>query len=101
MNNGSCEGYEGGKTAVCLAATRGDPPEFLELSEKVLDQVPQFVGVSVEVCRKAAVGFWRDDWFDLGLGQSLSDIVGIECPVGEELATLVYTHRPGDQSTKK
>ena len=48
--------------------------------------MPPFVGVAVELCRKAAVGFWRDDGFDLGPFQGLADPVGIERPVGEELA---------------
>ena len=44
-----------------------------------------FVGIAVELRRKAAVGFWRDDRLDLLLDQGASYPVCIERPVGEEL----------------
>jgi hypothetical protein len=57
----AADGDERAVARVGLAATHGDASVFFEFLEEVLDQVPPFVGVSVEVGREAAVGFGRDD----------------------------------------
>jgi len=59
---------------------------FLDLSEEVLDQVAPFVGLPVKLCREAAVGFGWNDGLYFCRSQRLADPVGIERPVGKELA---------------
>ena len=49
--------------------------------------------VAVEVCRKTSVGFRPDDQRYPGIGQRIAQPVGMERPVGEELAA----GRPFDQ----
>ena len=51
--------------------------------------MPPFVGFAVEVCRKTAVGFRRDDGLDPCLFQRFADSVGIKRSVGEERAAGV------------
>lgn len=44
----------------------------------VFDQMPPFVGFYVELGRKAAVGFRRDEWCNAPFGQRGSEPIGIE-----------------------
>ncbi len=78
---------EGTEAFIRFAAAHGDASVFLDLSEKVLDQMPPFVGVAVELRREAAIGFRRDDRVYPGTCQHIAQPVGIKRPVGKELIT--------------
>ena len=77
-----CDRNECGETGIGFAAPGGDTPVFLELSKEILDQVPPLVGVAVELCGKAAVGFGRDDCLNPCLRQRVAQLVRVECPIG-------------------
>ena len=51
----------------------------------VFDQMPPFVGFLVELGRKAAVGFRRDDWCNAPFGQRGSEPIGIEGAIREQV----------------
>ena len=51
-----------------------------------VDQVPPFVGISVQFGGKPAVGFGRDNRLDLRLGQGLAQRVGVKSAICEEVA---------------
>ena len=70
---------------VRLARAHGDTSVFLDFSEVVLDQVPPFVGVRIELGRKAAVGFRRDNRGDVPFVEVGSQPVGIEGTVGKQV----------------
>ena len=54
--------------------------------KEVLNPVPPFVGVPVEFCGEALVGFGRDDRHDPRLRQCFAQPVRVEGAVSEELA---------------
>lgn len=44
------------------------------------------IGIAIRVRREPMVGYWRNDRLDPGNGQRIPLPVGVECPVGKELA---------------
>lgn len=71
---------------VCLAAPHCDASEFFEFREEILDEMAPLIDLRVKLRWRSAIGFWRDDGCDPGLGQILSHPIGVKGPVGEHLA---------------
>ena len=100
LDDGCGEGDKRAVACVGFAATHGDPSVFLKLLEDEedqrtirgivfptqVDQMPPFVGVTVEFCGKPTIGFGRDDRHNPCCPEGLAQPVRIEGAVGEELA---------------
>ena len=72
-NNGPCDGDERPFAFVGFEAAHCASSEILAFSKEVLDHILPFVGLAVEFCWDAAVGFRRDDARGLGSSQHLAE----------------------------
>ncbi|MBY0432339.1 MAG: hypothetical protein K2Q10_14170 [Rhodospirillales bacterium] len=68
----------GGETFVHRAGPHGDPFEFLEFLEEILDEVAPFVFFGVVACRVEAFGSGRNNRFDPALAQEIAQPIGID-----------------------
>src|SRR6478752_9544266 len=99
MDDGCGEIDHGGVALVGLVGSHGDALEFLELAEKVLDEVAPLVDVAVERDGLGSPGMLGDD--DLGAacveigddGVAVKGLVGNQSAKGDPLEQRLHPHR--------
>lgn len=75
----ACEKISGKLVVAC-----GDGTKVLEFIEEALDEVAFTIEREIADSRRLAIGFGRDHWDDVSLGESVEERIGIVCLVANQ-----------------